>query len=69
MPKSDDDGHTMINARVPDSWIEAIDSKAKQLEAETGATYTRTHVIRMALARFLGLVEQKNNDEQPPATA
>lgn len=51
------DGNTMLNVRLPDAWIEAIDRKARELEASTGIKMNRTDVARMALARFVGLLD------------
>lgn len=57
---------TMLNTRIPDVWVIAIDAKAKELEAATGATYNRTSVVRMALARFLGLVDTTTDSTLQP---
>jgi hypothetical protein len=64
----DGSGTTMFNARIPDSWVPVIDAKAKQLEATTGARYSRTDVVRMALARFLDLIEKQAEDQPQPTT-
>jgi hypothetical protein len=65
MPKDTDNNMTTLSTKVPDEWAVVIDEKAKSLGASTGALYNRTDIVRMALARFLGLIEKQAGDTQP----
>ncbi len=50
---------------------EAIDEKVAALEAANGTPFSRTDVIRMAVASYLGLVPDRPNGtsvEQPQPT-
>jgi len=55
-----------ISLRVPPDIAAAVDAKAKALEAASGMLYNRTDIVRMALARFLGLVETPNENAAQP---
>lgn len=48
-----------LNVQVPQLWADKIDEKAEQLGASVGTRFDRSDVVRIALARFLGIVEEK----------
>ena len=49
--------NTVVQIRIPDPWIAVMGEKADQLQAENGIRFSRADIIRMALARYLGLVQ------------
>jgi hypothetical protein len=58
-------GEIVIQARVPAPWGDKIDAEAEKLGAQLGTRFDRSDIIRIALSRMLGLVQEKG--EQPPA--
>jgi hypothetical protein len=59
------EGEIVIAARVPADWGDKIDAEAEKLGARLGTRLNRSHVVRIAVARMLGLVH--DNPDQPPA--
>lgn len=69
MPAQEPTVGMTIRFSVP--MTEAIDEKVAALEAANGTPFSRTDVIRMAVASYLGLVPDKPNlgdREQPQPT-
>lgn len=58
-----------VGVKLSIKMADAIDSKVAALEAATGNPHTKSDVIRMALAQYLGLLEaQPQADDQPQPT-
>lgn len=57
-----------INVKLSVEMSNAIDAKAESLAQQTGNPHTKSDVVRMALAQFLGLTTpQRNGDQLLPA--
>lgn len=58
-----------VGVKLSTRMAEAIDSKVAALEVATGNPHTKSDVIRMALAQYLGLLEAPAQaDDQPQPT-
>lgn len=62
-------GEIVIQARVPAPWGDKIDAEAEKLGAQLGTRFDRSDIIRIALSRMLGLVQDQGKAETPAAPA
>jgi len=44
-----------IAIRVPEWWLEKLDNEVQRLSGQLGTVMTRADIVRMALAKHLGL--------------
>ena len=62
-------GEIVVQARVPAPWGDKIDAEAEKLGAQLGTRFDRSDIIRIALSRMLGLVQDQERSETPAAPA
>jgi len=62
------DGAT-VGVKLDNGMLVALDGRRVHLASQHGTPFSRSAVLRMALARFLGLIEPPPDDEEadPPA--
>jgi predicted transcriptional regulator len=60
----------VVSARVPDDWAAKMDHAAEALSKTMGTNFGRSDIVRMAIAKYLGITASLPADDSgEPQTA